>query len=202
MNPPPLICIYIYGEHGKHMAEIWTEIAKDAESGAKRLVAEYGDRLFATAALLCRSDDDAEDLVFRTFDRAVRKVRQFEPTGDFFNWLYTIMLNFRRMDLRRKRIPLVPVGGTADLPETAGGDFDGAAVEDAGSDEVWRAMKALPPALRETVALKYFEEKRVEEIAALVGVPAGTVKSRLHKARSILHGELSRKRGNKEGGKR
>ena len=46
--------------------EIWQEIRKDQESGAKRLVSEYGDRLFAAAALLCRNDSDAEELVFRT----------------------------------------------------------------------------------------------------------------------------------------
>jgi len=47
--------------------DIWQEIRNDQESGAKRLVSEYGDRLFAAATLLCRSDSDAEELVFRVF---------------------------------------------------------------------------------------------------------------------------------------
>lgn len=97
--------------------EIWLEIRKDVESGAKRLVSEYGDRLFATALLLCRNDHDAEDLVFRTFDQAIRKISKYRDTGDFFNWLYTIQLNFRRMDLRKRRVEIVSVGGALDLPE-------------------------------------------------------------------------------------
>ena len=54
--------------------EVWQAIRKDAESGAKQLVSEYGDRLFAVAVVLCRNDHQAEDLVFRTFERAVRKI--------------------------------------------------------------------------------------------------------------------------------
>ena len=46
--------------------EVWQEIAKNAERGAERLVAEYGDRLYAAATLLCRNNGDAEELVFRT----------------------------------------------------------------------------------------------------------------------------------------
>lgn len=44
--------------------EVWQEIAKNAEHGAERLVAEYGDRLYAAATLLCRNNGDAEELVF------------------------------------------------------------------------------------------------------------------------------------------
>jgi DNA-directed RNA polymerase specialized sigma24 family protein len=90
--------------------EVWQEIAKNAECGAERLVAEYGDRLYAAAALLCRNNCDAEDLVFRTLARAVDKIRQFKPSGDFFSWLYKILLNFHRMDARRKRPDIVSVG--------------------------------------------------------------------------------------------
>ena len=49
--------------------EVWQEIRKDRERGAERLVAEYGNRLYAAAVLLCANDQDAEELVFRTFDQ-------------------------------------------------------------------------------------------------------------------------------------
>ena len=51
--------------------EVWQEIAKNAEHGAERLVAEYGDRLYAAATLLRRNNGDAEELVFRTLAQAV-----------------------------------------------------------------------------------------------------------------------------------
>ena len=65
--------------------EIWQEIRKNGENGAKKLVSEYGNRLFAAAILLCADEHEAEELVFRTFDRVIKKIRQYEPTGDFFN---------------------------------------------------------------------------------------------------------------------
>lgn len=63
--------------------EVWQEIRKNRERGAERLVAEYGNRLYAAAVLLCANDHDAEELVFRTFDQAVKKIRQFDPNRNF-----------------------------------------------------------------------------------------------------------------------
>lgn len=80
--------------------EVWQEIAKNAEQGAERLVAEYGDRLYAAATLLCRNNGDAEELVFRTLAQAVVKIRQYKPSGDFFSWLYTILLNWETVILK------------------------------------------------------------------------------------------------------
>ena len=54
--------------------DIWDEIAENADSGAKRLVAEYGDRLFTAACRIVQCDSEAEDLVFRTFERAILKI--------------------------------------------------------------------------------------------------------------------------------
>lgn len=170
--------------------DIWQEIGKDEECGAKRLVSEYGDRLFAAAALLCQNDHDAEELVFRTFDQAVRKIRKYEPTASFFNWLYTIMLNFRRMDLRRKGVPLVPVGASFDLPETPD-SMVVALIEETVDDTLWKAIHTMAAPLREVVMLRYFAERPIDEIAALMSVPEGTVKSRLHKAREMLYALLS-----------
>ena len=68
----------------KTVMEVWQAIRKDRERGAERLVAEYGNRLYAAAVLLCANDHDAEELVFRTFDQAVKKIRQFDPSRNFF----------------------------------------------------------------------------------------------------------------------
>ena len=57
----------------KTVMEVWQEIRKNKECGAERLVAEYGNRLYAATVLLCANDHDAEELVFRTFDQAVKK---------------------------------------------------------------------------------------------------------------------------------
>ena len=167
--------------------EVWQEIRQDKERGAERLVAEYGNRLYAAAVLLCANDQDAEELVFRTFDQAVKKIRLFDPSRNFFTWLYAIMLNFHRMNHRRRRVEEVPMGAAEDLPEQVAGT---AAETHNADDEVANAIRALSQPLREVVVLRYFADKSVEEIAAALDIPVGTVKSRLHNAREMLVGLL------------
>lgn len=165
--------------------DIWRQIRKDREKGAERLVSEYGNRLFAAAVLLCANDHDAEELTFRTFDQAVKKIRLYDPQRSFFTWLYTILLNFYRMGHRRHRVETVPMGAAEDLPEQPADTF-GAALSQTADDTVARAVQALSEPLREVVVLHYFADRSVEEIAVMLKVPAGTVKSRLHHAREDL----------------
>ena len=167
----------------KTVMEVWQEIRKNKERGTERLVAEYGNRLYAAAVLLCANDHDAEELVFRTFDQAVKKIRLFDPSRNFFTWLYAIMLNFHRMNHRRRRVEEVPMGAAEDLPEQVSGTT--AEMQNA-DDEVANAIRALSPPLREVVVLRYFADKTVDEIAAALDIPVGTVKSRLHNARVEL----------------
>ena len=173
--------------------EIWQEIKKDKEGGARRLVAEYGNRIYAAALLLSSNDLDAEELTFKTLDQAVKKIHLFDPEKTFFTWLYAILLNFHRMELRKKRLPVISLGASSDLPEVAYDSF-AAALGDAGVEEVTAAVRSLQPQLRETVVLRYYSEKSVEEISKIMEIPIGTVKSRLHHAREALNQFLSRKR--------
>ena len=176
--------------------DIWRQIKKDREKGAERLVSEYGNRLFAAAVLLCANDHDAEELTFRTFDQAVRKIRLYDPQRSFFTWLYTILLNFYRMGHRRHRVETVSMGAAEDLPEQPADTF-GAALSQTADDTVARAVRALSEPLREVVVLHYFADRSVEEIAVMLNVPAGTVKSRLHHAREGLIRLLPDKRRRK-----
>ena len=165
--------------------EIWQEIRKNGESGAQRLVSEYGNRLFAAAILLCSDEGEAEELVFRTFERVIKKISQYKPTGDFFSWIYAIMLNFRRMDLRKKHPDVIPVGTPIDIPE--GSTVGVADIRKMFTEEdVAYALARISPLLKEVVVLKYFEDRDIDEIATLLAVPPGTVKSRLHNAREEL----------------
>lgn len=167
------------------MSEIWEEIRADREGGARRLVTEYGDRLYAAALLLCANAADAEELVFRTFERAVARIGQYEPRGSFFSWLYVIMLNFRRMDLRRQRPDVVSVGTVADLPETEDTSLTDA-LAGVDAEGIRLALRKLPYVQAEVLVLRFFEGWSLEEIAARSEIPVGTVKSRLHNAKAAL----------------
>ena len=169
--------------------EIWQEIVADQERGTRRLVAECGDRMFTAAFLLCRDRNLAEDLVFRTFAYAVRKIGQYREQSSFYSWLYSILLNNYRSDCRKKKAAVLESG---EIPEDAASAW-GEGREPLDTDEarlVRQAVMALPPISREVVVLRYFEDKSLLEMAEILSVPLGTVKSRLRLAQGRLNSIL------------
>ena len=192
----PCCCVYIF----RHTyMDIWQEIAANQESGARRLAAECGDRLFAAAVVLCRDRNAAEDLVFRTFVRAIRRIKHYREEAPFYNWLYAILLNIHRSDCRKKKAEVLETGEILD-------DVDPVWInlrEPIDPDEaqaVRTVVQSLPSPFCETVLLRYFEDKSLAEISELTSVPIGTVKSRLKRAQRRLNDMLSGVLGRSEGG--
>ena len=151
----------------------------------------YGDRLLKTAFRLCSCVATSEDLTSRTIAQAVARIDQFDRTVSFFGWLCRILVNFHRMDLRRKganaldfvdRLPEV-ADERPDPAETLAAKTDAAAVR--------AAVEKLPPLFRETVVLHYFDDLDVSEISRVMSVPVGTVKFRLHSARRKIRDILA-----------
>ena len=179
--------------------EIWEAIVADPQAGAQRLVVEYGDRLFAAAMILVQESHVAEDLVSRTFQQAVVKMARFDPSYSFWNWLYTIMLNFHRSDLRKHS---AEVAESSDFIEDSAEDETGvlARLSEVDAEILRQAVARLPPEMRIVVMLRYFEDRTMSEMVQMLGVPVGTVKVRLHRARARLSAMLSKLFG--EGGKK
>ena len=166
--------------------EIWEEIAFDRERGAKRLVAELGDRLLTAAFQITQNSADAEDLVFRTFAQVIAKIGQYNGRSAFFTWIYRILLNFRRMDLRKKGANALVFMDELPEAEDPTPDPAEALALDSSAAEVRSGVARLPEPLREAVVLRYFEGLNVAETAAVAEIPVGTVKYRLFEARKLL----------------
>ena len=178
--------------------EIWETLKNDPIVGAERLVAEYGDRLFSAALMLSQDSHSAEELVSRTICQAVVKVGLFDPAYSFWNWLYTILLNFYRTDMRKCRAEV------ADDPDFVEEHYDTSDTPDArlsavDAELMREAVARLPPSLRIVVLLRYFEDRTLDEIVQITGAPSGTVKVRLHRARAQLNRILSALFGKEEG---
>jgi RNA polymerase sigma-70 factor (ECF subfamily) len=149
------------------------------------LVGRYERRLFG---FLARRGEHgrAEDLFQETWLRVVRGRTGFDPGRRFSTWLYQIANNLCR-DLARRRA--VETRELLTLHDSASaGSRSGAPPADVHLD-VRRRLLALPERLREVLVLRYFEGLAESEIAAVVGVPPGTVKSRLHAALRALRGQ-------------
>jgi RNA polymerase sigma-70 factor (ECF subfamily) len=171
--------------------ELWKYIRNDPVHGAKALVDGYGERLFKTAYRLCSNAATAEDLAARTIAQAVHHIDQYVADMSFFGWLCAILVNFYRMDLRRKGANVLVFAD--ELPEREEERPNPAEVLEAKTDAqaIRAAVARLSPALREAVILRYFNELPETEIAQALGTSVGAVKVRLHAARRKLKEILS-----------
>ena len=169
-----------------------------AEAGGReRFEAEalaHLDAMYSFALKLARSRDDAEDLVSDTLLRAFERWEQYHLGTNIRAWLFTILYHVfvsrkRRIDAREVqptddadgRAPYDPVGEVD--PETR--FFDSFLDE-----EITRAIDALPVEYRSAVVLSDVHELRYAEIARILNVPEGTVKSRLFRGRRLLQKKL------------
>ncbi|HVP28303.1 MAG TPA: sigma-70 family RNA polymerase sigma factor [Myxococcota bacterium] len=131
-----------------------------------------------------------DDLFQETWLRVVRGKDRFDPALRFSTWLFQIANNLCRDSGRRGAVESRERARAA-AEAAAAPPRDGAPPADLRLD-VGRRLARLPERLREVLVLRYFEDLPEREIAAVVGVPAGTVKSRLHAAVRALRGEEER----------
>lgn len=165
---------------------IWEEIAADANRGAERLVAEYGDRLYNSAVHICGNGTDAEDLVYRTLSQVVRRIESYTGRSSFYTWVYSVMMNFRKMDLRRKGANSLDFPGETPEEVDPSPDPAEAFVRSSETAAVRSAIAELDEIYRTVIVMFYFDDMEVAEIAQVLELPAGSVKSRLHRARKLL----------------
>lgn len=148
------------------------------------LVDQYADRLYRAAAL-GHSPDEARDLCQETFLVAARDPAAFQGRSAPYTWLYGIMTNLRRSHRRKATRPL-PV----DAPRLSVITPEADLTRQQTHHRVHAAVAKLPESQREAVALFYLEELSVADVAERLGVPIGTVKSRLSAARDVLRRAL------------
>jgi RNA polymerase sigma-70 factor (ECF subfamily) len=164
-----------------------------------RLVERYKRRAYAQALGLVGSREDALDLSQEAFTRAYRARHTLDPERPFYAWLYQILrhLCFNFLRDARTRARLLESQGRAWLVDSARAtSVDPAAALDRAEvrRRVGMAIEQLPAHEREVLVLKEFEELKYREIAELVGVPLGTVMSRLYSARRRLAEALEQER--------
>lgn len=166
---------------------VWSIITEDLDRGARILVKEYAPRLYATAYRLCLNEYDAEDLVQRTLAKAVSSISSFTGKSSFFTWLCAILMNFRKMDVRRKAANALVFhdGDVPDIPDAHPDPGEALAISDE-ADAIRAAVARLPECLRLPVVMYYFNGVPAPEIAKASGVPEGTVYYRLHEARAQI----------------
>ena len=179
----------------------WPELTDGELAAYATLVERYGRQVYNIAYRLTGRDADAKDLAQEAFIRVFRAFRRIDPEAHLDSWLYRIVTNLYIDSLRRRpkvRLesldePLTTLkGGEVSKEVTDSAPGPEAAVLDAQLDsEVQQALLGLNPELRMIVVLSDVEGYSYEEIGAMLAIPVGTVKSRLHRARKTLQSKLA-----------
>lgn len=171
-------------------------VAGDQDS-YRVLVERYSDFAYTVALRVVGDEGEAEDVAQEAFVRAHRALSRFRGDSKFSSWLYRITVNRALTHLkRRKRRP-----DTVEMTSSPGVEAEVRSRRSCENPErvvldndlaacVRRAVDALPPRYRTVVTLFYLEERSYKEVADVLGVPMGTLKTHLHRARAMLRREL------------
>lgn len=154
-----------------------------------RYIQRYGRRLYGLCRSLCPNRFDADDLYQETWLRVVKNISQYDPGRYFEPWLTRICVNTYRSTLRRlARSPLLDFSSGEDKDRL----LDSVpAPEEKDYRPLYEAVGRLPEKLRLAVVLFYFQGEDLASAARVLGIPEGTVKSRLNKARKLLKEALA-----------
>ena len=159
---------------------------------------QYRNRLYHMAISLMGSADEAEDAVQDAFIKASERREQFESRSSLYTWLVRILINhchdLRRKRQRRKTTSLERKTNdekevTLDIEDKRQNISEKVELSEA-SLRLMDTMNKLDRIYREVVLLRYFEEMSYSDISSCLEISEGTVKSRLNRARQILHREL------------
>lgn len=154
----------------------------------RNLVDIYAGLAGRTARVLLQDPSDAEDAVQEAWVDAWRAMPRFQVEKPFRPWLLTVVANRCRYKARQRKLQTMPytdeVTGTwGDTPHWAemGTDYD---------EELHEALGKLDDEQRRIMALRFYADLQLDEIAEVVGAPLGTVKSRLHRGLASLREQL------------
>jgi RNA polymerase sigma-70 factor, ECF subfamily len=154
------------------------------------LMARYQNRLYRYLLRWVRDHATAEDLFQQTWMRIIATIHRFDARRNFDPWLFAVARNLVMDHLRHRRPASLeePVAENRSLSESISTGTPGALeqlLRSEREERVQQALESQPPVYREILSLRFEEEMKLEEIAEVLSIPLGTVKSRL--ARALEH---------------
>ena len=163
----------------------------------EELVRPHVDALYRTALRMTGQGAAAEDLVQDCFLKAWKNLHRFERGTNFKAWIFTILTNAYINEYRRKsRAPArvtdfaeVEPAGAEEVPQLSAQDVG--RLGDRLGDRAKKALEKVPDEFRVIFLMATIEEMSYRDIAAMLGIPIGTVMSRLFRARRMLREELA-----------
>lgn len=156
------------------------------EDGFARLFERYQLKAWRLAYAIAGNRTLADDVTQEAFIQAFQSIRNVRPGSPFGPWFYAIVANRARRALLRSRW-WFPLSAVKVQPDQRAAEAMESVV---WRDELWQQIQRLDIDLRTVIGLRYALDMGEGEMAEVLGIPRGTVKSRLHRARQILQQEL------------
>lgn len=158
------------------------------------LVTRHQDRVFNAVYRFCGNHEDAADITQRAFINAFRKISEFAGDAAFSTWMYRIAFNqsvsYRRENTRHRAASIFGKDDDLAVEPAVEHAVDERLEADDHRRKVQQALSGLEPDERRIIILKDIEDRSYEEIADILEIPKGTVRSRLHRARLALKERL------------
>ena len=176
--------------------ELIAECLKGQTHAFGDLVARYQNRLYNTLVIVLGSVDDAHDVAQEAFVSAFQKLHTFKGRSAFYSWLFRIALNSAASQRRKLSRVAVSIDVSRDESGMEPVDRHPASRPEHALETTERqtavraALAELAEEFRTALVLKEMEALSYEQIAEIVGCPLGTVRSRIHRARSELREKL------------
>jgi RNA polymerase sigma-70 factor (ECF subfamily) len=172
-------------------ADLMTALCNDDEPAFTEIIRRFQGPVYSLLIRMLGNEDDAEELLQITFCRVHRYRDHYDPSRPLVTWIFTIASNLAKKEWRRRsrwvQVPLDNV--TLTSPMQTAPHYDAGRRELKASLE--EAVDKLPPHYREPFLLREDQQLTYEEIASVLGVRIGTVKSRINRARALLREALS-----------
>lgn len=178
-------------------------LAQDGKEAAYReLIRRYERPVFSLIFRMVRDREIAEDLAQDTFIKVLNHIDRYRPEFKLSSWLFKIANNVAIDHLRKRQLETVSIDGSphaASAAEVEATQMDVAArqetaLEEMEAKEIGRAIESaiesLRPEYRSCIMLRHVEGRSYEEIAAMLDLPLGTVKTYIHRARHQLREAL------------
>ncbi len=190
-------------ETDREAALIELALERDAAAVAE-ITTRYNRRLFRIARSILKGDDEAEDVVQSAYLKAFSSLKDFRRDSSLGTWLTRIVMNEALGQLRRRRLVLpfdesetaMSEGRVISFPGSSPTvDPERAVAQRQIQAVLEQAIDELPDLFRTVLVARVLENMSIEETAALLGLQAQTVKTRLHRARRLLRKALERRIG-------
>jgi len=176
--------------------EVIVELARAGrpDEALARLVPVYRRRVFGLAYSILRDRAAAEDVAQEVFVKVWQAFGSFDGRARLSTWIYAITRNTAIGALRkRSRLVSLSEPGVAAIVDAM---ESGEQSEGGGDPRLWRLVDGLPGKQRQAVVLFYQNDRSIEEVAGMLGMPVNTVKTHLHRARARLASMLAADREN------